>query len=894
MDNRNRKKAKGRITEDLTAPGTYTADYSHETQTDLVDVAVDTDTDADLSMDAQTDVSGELSTETDAAPPLRLSTPRKYSPVDQADNNIEELVTPVSTVSTISVPDRERTGLSSLSLTKPTASELVGDSVEADVELEVDEDRQIEPSLRSEAPVELKIAGNVDSDVDTISDMDVSARIEKIQPNVSPGVLTRGVNAYAEWRSELRDSIESFRDWLREQKICDAQTEERLDATLTAIADDKLHAAFVAEFSRGKSELINAIFFGGMDRRVLPSSAGRTTMCPTELLYDPDQPVGIRLLDIKTRRTDKTIAEYRQDPDAWQFHSFDPDNAEAVRKVLDVVTETDRVSFETSVEMALSTMPQSQNEQESEHQSEHQSENESGPSPERAFASLSSAAPIASTTSTTGSDALALNGTSINGASKPKIPSDGMVEIPRWRHAIINYPHPLLEQGLVVLDTPGLNALGVEPELTLNMLAQAHAVVFILAADAGVTASDLAVWENHIRVRERASEKGKLVALNKIDFLWDELLSNEEIDAEQQRMVRETAGRLAIPSTSIFPISAQKALVGKIRDDDELIQKSRIREFEFALANMLVPAKSDIVRDNVRGQLEGVSAGINAIIGQRLQDVDDHMGELDQLNSKNMQVIEDMMEKVRTDKDSLEGNLHRFQSTRQLFTQHSSELYNRLSLAKLEQCIMETKRDMELSLTTPGLRSRIVRFFQQTENMLAEASAGAGDIQEMMDEVYESFQQENGLTNVQPRTFDIERYQRELEELQENQNHFVNGLGVVFIEQKRLVRKFFDSVVFEVRQIFERCTRDADTWLKTIMSPMESQVREHQIQLRRRLESIKRIHQASDTLEDRVAEIEQFRAAITEQQLSMKKHRDALEKILSRQLTEALLHDTAA
>ena len=47
---------------------------------------------------------------------------------------------------------------------------------------------------------------------------------------------------------------------------------------------------------------------------------------------------------------------------------------------------------------------------------------------------------------------------------------DGMLEIPRWRHAIINFPHPLLQQGLVILDTPGLNAIGIEPDLTLNQL----------------------------------------------------------------------------------------------------------------------------------------------------------------------------------------------------------------------------------------------------------------------------------------------------------------------------------------------------------------------------------------------------------------------------------------
>jgi predicted GTPase len=63
---------------------------------------------------------------------------------------------------------------------------------------------------------------------------------------------------------------------------------------------------------------------------------------------------------------------------------------------------------------------------------------------------------------------------------------------------MINFPHPLLKQGLVILDTPGLNAIGAEPELTLSLLPNAHAVLFILAADTGVTQSDLAIWREHI------------------------------------------------------------------------------------------------------------------------------------------------------------------------------------------------------------------------------------------------------------------------------------------------------------------------------------------------------------------------------------------------------------
>ena len=54
--------------------------------------------------------------------------------------------------------------------------------------------------------------------------------------------------------------------------------------------------AFVAEFSRGKSELINAIFFADAGRRVLPATPGRTTMCPVELRYEAGLPLRGQIL----------------------------------------------------------------------------------------------------------------------------------------------------------------------------------------------------------------------------------------------------------------------------------------------------------------------------------------------------------------------------------------------------------------------------------------------------------------------------------------------------------------------------------------------------------------------------------------------------------------------
>src|SRR5206468_9145599 len=111
----------------------------------------------------------------------------------------------------------------------------------------------------------------------------------------------------------------------------------------------------------------------------------------------------------------------------------------------------------------------------------------------------------------------------------------GLVEISQWRHAIVNFPHPLLKEGLIILDTPGLNAIGTEPELTLNLLPNAHAILFILAADAGVSRTDIEVWQNHLVGVDPANKAGRLVVLNKIDGLWDELRTDAEVDAEIAR-----------------------------------------------------------------------------------------------------------------------------------------------------------------------------------------------------------------------------------------------------------------------------------------------------------------------------------------------------------------------
>jgi hypothetical protein len=53
-----------------------------------------------------------------------------------------------------------------------------------------------------------------------------------------------------------------------------------------------------------------------------------------------------------------------------------------------------------------------------------------------------------------------------------------------------------------------------------------------------------------------------------------------------------------------------------------------------------------------------------------------------------------------------------------------------------------------------------------------------------------------------------------------------------------LTIKFFETLASRVIHVYEVANRDVENWLKAVIAPIESQVREHQLQLSRRLESI--------------------------------------------------------
>jgi DNA repair exonuclease SbcCD ATPase subunit len=353
-----------------------------------------------------------------------------------------------------------------------------------------------------------------------------------------------------------------------------------------------------------------------------------------------------------------------------------------------------------------------------------------------------------------------------------------------------------------------------------------------------------------------------LVILNKIDGLWDELRTAQQIEGEISRQVRTSAELLMLPPAQVFPVSAQKALLAKVNGDDVLLAKSRLPQLETALSRELIPAKRRIVGSATQTEIRALVASTRTILDSRIAGIREQLGELQNLRGKNQDVVEHMMERIQQEKNLFERGMQRYAALRTVFTQQTNSLYESIGLETLRATAADTRERIEKSPFTKGVRSAMGDFFATIYGSLEASARQTAETHEMMQAMYQRFAKEHGIEPFTPPPFSMLKYQKEVERLERAYNvHFNTLWNMVSKAKFTLMKRFFETIAIRVKHVFDIANRDLESWLKAVMAPLETQVREHHLQLRRRLESVKRIHRASDELEERIAELEQAEVA---------------------------------
>ncbi|MBC7697531.1 MAG: dynamin family protein [Bacteroidia bacterium] len=600
--------------------------------------------------------------------------------------------------------------------------------------------------------------------------------------------LSTIIGEYSQWRADLIVTLDEYAVWLEETESLDAIQELRLYDIKEMLKKDQLVMAFLAEFSRGKTETINALFFSDFNQRLLPSEPGRTTMCPTEIFWDDREEPCIKLLPIETRKSDDSLTYLKTAPGIWHKIRLDISSPTAMKETLRQLVQKRLVDLETAKQLGFW--------------------NEEDPSMRRLLA------------------------------------EKGSVEIPLWRHALINYPHPLLKNGLVVIDTPGLNTMGAEPELTLSIIPNAHAVLFLTATDTGITKSDMQIWAEY--VQKRAAHK--LVVLNKIDILWDGLESDAEVEALIQKQIQNTARELGLDARNIFAMSAQKALVAKIRKDAVLLKRSGIAKLENALATQMVDTKHEIVGRAVITECSNLMRSSRKLAQMRCNNIKNQLLELRELQNRNRDSSKDILAKVVADRKRYEASMLTFNQGSEKIKRLGDKLLRHLSIGYLDTNLEQTKRDMGDSWTTVGL-NRNIREVTRLATILAEdIKIESYTIKKHADDLYHLFWSKHGFDRTEAHELNMDNFIHNMLALEQITNDFCTDPTNIMIEKRFLIRKFFLGLGAQIQMIFEQAHTDCNKWLNDVIGELKAQINLHKKALDKRAESLMESHSSADKL----------------------------------------------
>jgi len=604
------------------------------------------------------------------------------------------------------------------------------------------------------------------------------------------------LDALADWRRALERRVVELGRYLGDHDLLEGGSADLVDTMRQRLAADKLIVAFVAEFSRGKSELINAIFFADTGRRILPATPGRTTMCPVELAYDASEPATLALLPIETRLQGLSLAELRERPQAWTRTHLDPGSPDKLAEALTEVMRTKAVSTDEARDLGFWNDEQPED--------------------------------------------------------NPPYVGGGLVEVPAWRHALINYPHPLLRRGLVVLDTPGLNAIGAEPELTLSLLPSAHAAVFVLGADTGVTKSDLAIWRDHLSSQAMAS----YVVLNKIDALADPLATPAEVKAQIQHQREATATTLEIPVERVFPVSARNALAARIDKQRSALLDSRLLELEAALGGQLLPQRRQVLEDVVRDGATAIEARTTRAIGDRRRQISEQMFELRGLRGKSGSKVQLMLQRVDSETEEFERCTARLSALRSVHARMLRDTLVLLSSESLRDEVTRMQHEIGATLFNLGAKKAFVALCERLRTQLGAACKLGGEIHQMLGASYRQLNSDFGFALTLQEEPELERQLRELELIERNYSRYL-GLSQAFrISEPRFMEQFRRMLLSKLRVVFENATGEIELWNKSASAQIDSQLRERRRNFKRRREALERIQGAASELETRIAEIE--------------------------------------
>jgi replication fork clamp-binding protein CrfC len=167
-------------------------------------------------------------------------------------------------------------------------------------------------------------------------------------------------------------------------------------------------------------------------------------------------------------------------------------------------------------------------------------------------------------------------------------------------YAMVEYPLEILEKGIEIIDSPGLNDTEARNELSLGYLNNCHAVLFVLSASQPCTLGERRYLENYIKDRGLSV----FFLINAWDRIQQSLIDPDDLqelataESKLQQVFRTNLAEYClvdgcnIYEERVFPLSSIAALRRRLKDKDADLADTGFPKFINALNTFLTQERA--------------------------------------------------------------------------------------------------------------------------------------------------------------------------------------------------------------------------------------------------------------------------------------------------------------
>lgn len=306
------------------------------------------------------------------------------------------------------------------------------------------------------------------------------------------------------------------------------------------------------------------------------------------------------------------------------------------------------------------------------------------------------------------------------------------------REAVVYYPCHFCQNGVDIIDTPGLNDDARMNQISEQIIPQLDAVIMVLTPDNPFSVSEA----EFVRSKLVTGNLSRLVFLvNKIDQVRKRSDRPRVVEAIRQKIRTSVLDKAAqvygedsaqyqaaiqkLGQIRIFPLSALDALDGRLEDDSVLLEESGAPEFEAALTKMLTQERGTLTLSVPLNAIARIAPEVLQAAESRKNAMDLTSQEFAQRQEEALEEIRNLRREKQTQAQQLEESARQ---AKEKLTQMVADFYPVLQ-NRLADVVDATAQTIDLnSLASDSgrqnaatvLQAAVIRSMEQETSLITE------------------------------------------------------------------------------------------------------------------------------------------------------------------------------